>query len=448
MLKAVVKQTPRLWATTLLGLVVADTAASQALHEERFRTQLWATDQPVCILVYNPDREALKLPEPYTPPSVQEIYGPGVTENQLASLKTIPARLQPQRVQVGGNVALTVTYADGANEGFNDPTVGANRRTAFEFGMGVWAANLQGPATISVNATMTPRGGTAGAAVLASAAPAQYFMDFSNVPVADTYYPECLVEIISGKDPDDNTLDINADFNSDVDNATVLGNVDFYYGTDASPGADVDFVTVAIHELCHGLGFGDSFNNTGAFGVGNPAKPVIFDRFVVDSTGTPLITLSAAAGNVTGNNVFWSGPRGRYVYEVNFGRSGNVPLFAPTPYQGGSSVGHLDEATFNGAWELESPTNTGVVHVPDPLVLGVLQDIGHSLATSRYVDLNADGFEDGSCANPFNTFIEGRDGVPEFGALRLLPGNYRGAMLLQKRMSIHSSAGVATLGTP
>ena len=70
------------------------------------------------------------------------------------------------------------------------------------------------------------------------------------------------------------------------------------------------------------------------------------------------------------------------------------------------------------------------------------------MAASRYVDLNADGFEDGSSGNPFNTLNEGINAVPVNGALRLFPNNYRGAMFLNKAMTIHSSGGVATLGTP
>lgn len=432
-----------LMLATFAGMIIKP-ALAQSLGQNKFTTQLWSTSQPVCILVHNPKHEPLQLPEPYTPQSIRELYGPEITEDQLLSLKTLPQRLQPQKIWVGNNVVLAVTYGDGANEGFNDQTLGAARQRAFEFAMGVWADNLQGPATISINATMTPRGGTATAAVLASAAPAQFWRNFSNAPFKDTWYPECLVEIISGSDPDNNRLDINVDFNSDVDNATVLGNRDFYYGTDASPGTDFDFVTVTIHELCHGLGFISSFTSSGTYG----SFPNIFDRFLVDSTGTQLITKAASANNVTGNNVFWNGLRGRYMYNVNFGRTNNVPMFAPTPFEDGSSLSHLDEATFTGVWELQTPFISGVVHVPDEIVMGILQDIGYSLPTSRYVDLNADGFEDGSSANPFNTLKEGIDAVPENGALRLLPSNYRGAITLEKRMTVHSSGGVATLGTP
>lgn len=436
------------FVSALLVWMTLDPSPAHSQSPNKFTTQLWSTEQPVCILVHNPQHEALELPKPYTPLSVSELYGPNVSEDLLNSLQNLPRHLRPQKILVGDNVTITVTYADSANEGFNDPNLGAARQAAFVFGLGIWAANLQGPATISVNATMTPRGGTAMSALLASAAPAQYFRNFTNAPIRDTWYPECLVEIISGSDPDNNRLDINVDFNSDVDNATVLGNTDFYYGTDASPGTDVDFVTVTIHEVCHGLGFLDSFTNMGTFGFGTPSNPTVFDRFLVDSTGTLLINQTAAAGNVTGNNVFWSGLRGKYAYNFNFGNANNVPMFAPTPYQPSSSVGHLDEATFNGIWELQTPTNSGPAHVPDPILLGILEDIGHSLAASRYVDLNADGFEDGSSSHPFNTLSEGINAVPENGALRLLPNNYRGAILLNKKMTVHSSGGVANLGTP
>ncbi|NUM76188.1 hypothetical protein HUU40_17625 [candidate division KSB1 bacterium] len=420
-------------------------ALAQSSSQTKFTTQLWSTTQPVCILVHNPKHEPLLLPEPYIPQSVRELYGPDVTEDLLPSLKNLPQRLHPQRILVGDNVIFAVTYGDGANEGFNDQTLGAARRTAFEFAMGVWANNLQGPATISVNATMTPRGGTATSAVLASAAPANYWRNFRNEPLGDTWYPECLVEIISGSDPDNNRLDINVDFNSDVDNATVLGNRGFYYETDASPGTDIDFVTVTIHELCHGLGFSSSFTSMGTL---SSSYPTIFDRFLVDSTGTQLISKTASADNVTGNNVFWNGLRGKYMYNANFDRTNSVPMYAPTPYQGGSSLSHLDEDTFTGVWELQTPHSSGAVHVPDVIVMGILQDIGYSLPTSRYVDLNADGFEDGSSANPFNTLNEGINAVPENGALRLLPNNYRGPITLEKRMTVHSSGAVATLGMP
>jgi hypothetical protein len=259
------------------------TGAASHTHD-RIGFQLWSTTQPVCILVHNPDNEPIQLPEPYTPPTVSELFGKGVTEDHVNAM-------QATRIQVGENITFAVTFSDGQNEGFFDPVLGAARRSAFLFGAGVWAQYLQGPADISVMATMTPRGGTANRATLASAAPAGAFKNFANAPFTDTWYPEALVEIISGVDPDNTRLDINVDFNSDVDGTTVLGNRTFYYGTDGNPGNNFDFVTITIHELAHGLGFNSSFDSLGVFGAGTDF-PYIYDRFLVNGSNFPLITQS------------------------------------------------------------------------------------------------------------------------------------------------------------
>lgn len=401
------------------------------------KTQLWAQDQSVCILVYNPGHEPLQLPTPYTPPSISEMFGQGVTEEDL---------IANHAAAVGNNVTFSVAYGDDPNEGFNDSVLGSARRTAFQFAAGIWAAHLQGPASISIGATMTPRGGSATSAILASAAPAQFWRNFTHAPRSNTFYPEALTEIISGSDPDTNTLDINVDFNSDVDTIEVLGSRDWYYGTDASPGTDFDFVTVTIHELCHGLGFLSSFDSAGQFGLGSSGDPDIFDRFLVNGVGMVLLNLPTSPSNVTGNSVFWNGLRGRFAYNNDFGSPDNVPIFAPTPWKNGSSLSHLDESTFTGPWDLETPNYNEANHDPDTIVMGILQDIGYSLPMSRYVDRNASGFEDGSSANPFNTMLEGINSVPVGGHLRILLGTYPGALTIDKNMTLHSSGGTAILG--
>ena len=81
--------------------------------------------------------------------------------------------------------------------------------------------------------------------------------------MADTWYAAALANELSGGDVNGATSEIVAVMNSDVDNSTVLGAIDWYYGTDGnppetSPGSgkfDEDFVTVVLHEVGHGLGF-------------------------------------------------------------------------------------------------------------------------------------------------------------------------------------------------
>ncbi|MBN1352790.1 hypothetical protein JXJ21_25600 [candidate division KSB1 bacterium] len=429
---------------TALIALMSPLASGQS---EAVKPQLWNPGQAVDILVYNPDKEPLKLPEPFTPSTLSELYGPDVNENNLHTIKQDAGTLAPVFLSVGANITFAITYADDSNEGFNDPSLGQARRNAFQYGASIWAALIQGPATVSVQATMTPRGGSATAAVLASSSPGQYHSDFTRAPYANTFYAETLVEIITGSDPDANTFEINVDYNSDVDDPTVLGNMNWYYGTDADPGNDVDFVTVTAHELAHGLGFIASFRSDGSYGIGSNSYPVIYDRFLVNGAGTALISLPTSAINVTGNNVFWNGLRGSYAYRNDFGGTGRLPMYAPTTWEGGSSIHHIDEATFTGIWELQTPYNDDAVHKPDLILLGILQDIAHSLANSRYVDKNASGFEDGSSGHPFNTLNEGITNVPTGGSVRILPGSYNVQGIFTKKMKWHSSGGVAIIGT-
>jgi hypothetical protein len=138
--------------------------------------------------------------------------------------------------------------------------------------------------------------------------------------------------------------------------------------------------------------------------------------------------------------------KGRFAYNNFFGNLGNVPIFAPTPFQVGSSIAHLNEATFTGAWDLMTPNYNNANHNPDALVMGILQDIGYSLPYSRYVDDDASGFEDGSSANPFNTVIEGIDDVPTNGFVRIIPGTYPETMIVDRAMKLHSCGGTAVIG--
>ena len=421
-------------------LIELGTAIAQPSRVSSGRIPLWSTDAPVCILAVNRDDPGLELPAPHLSPTIPEILGPGQTELDLPGVGG-----QLNKMMVGANVTFSVLYADGVSEGFNDPTLGTQRRAAFEFALGVWSVRLQGPGTISVVAEMTPRGGTPTSAVLASAGAEQYWREFTNAPFATTFYPEALVEVISGSDPDLTTAEIGVDFNSDVDNGTVLGSCDWYYGTDATPtGCDIDFVTVTLHEVAHGLGFVSSGRSSGQFGIGNPSFPIIYDRFLVNGTGTPLLNI-AGASKMT-NPVFWAGAVGSWGHTNNFGGVGNAVIYAPSTFSGGSSISHLDESTYTGVWDLETPFHDEPTHDPDRVMFGVLEDIGWSRPESRYALDAASGFEDGSSANPFNTASESATAVPAGGSVRFLPGTFSETLLVDGKALLLESYGSAVIG--
>ncbi len=275
-------------------------------------------------------------------------------------------------------VPVQVIYADGADEGFNDPTLGALRRRAFEAAASVWSQRLPGTIPVRIKANFDPLGGSATLATLGQAGPAGFFASGNgfNPPLSNTFYVKGLANQFAGGDLDPTTPDIVAFFNSDVDNQTVLGDSDFYYGLDGRPPTDAngnakdsDFFAVVLHELGHGLGFTGLYNGSG---FSNDAISS-FDRYVaLGANGTLITSLGAAqrSAAVRSNNLFFVGPKTRTV------SSSGAKLYAPASFSGGSSIYHLDEDTYSGAEELMTPFATGNPHAPGPLNYAIFLDVG------------------------------------------------------------------------
>jgi len=233
-------------------------------------------------------------------------------------------------------VPINVVYGDDPGEGFNDPSLGAARRAAMEFAAAQWADTLAGNVPIVINAFMDPLGGSGSGALLASTRATTLHRDFGG-GLPGIWYGAALANEISGTDlngPD--TAEIEIHFNSDVDGPDVLGSISWYYGTDGQPGADVDMVSVTLHELGHGLNFFDTIDETsGDFSF---SAPSIFDlqlmRPGVGSVESMLSRERLAA--ITSGALFWDGP----AVLAAFG--GPAPLYAPYPFVPGSSISHWD----------------------------------------------------------------------------------------------------------
>ncbi len=279
-------------------------------------------------------------------------------------------------------VMVTVTYGDSAGEGFNDPTLGAARRNAFEAAASQWGQDLGGSVPVQINAFFNPQGGSSNSATLAFAGPETFFEDWNGTPQPNTFYAVALANQLADTDLDPGFVDITATFNSDVDGNVVLGNTHFYYGTDLQAGNDIDFYTVALHELCHGLGFVDTLNTNGAYFLGDPS---VYDLHLANGSaaGATLIssqTQSQRAAALISNALFFSGVNTR----AGNGNA-NARLYAPNPYEGGSSVSHLNEATFspppdgtapNATEELMTPFTSVNTHTVGPVLNGIMKDLG------------------------------------------------------------------------
>ncbi len=240
-------------------------------------------------------------------------------------------------------------------------------RDAFQRAVDIAASMISSPVTIRIDANWTPLE----PGVLGSAAAAGY-VRFLSGPIAHIWFPRALFDSLSGSDRNPGDPDIVANFNSDFTN--------WYLGTDgnAAPN-DYDLTTVVLHEIIHGLGFSDSFFALGNLGfVGILGSPFIYDLWVVDGSGAPLAALpdgSLSLGTaLTSGNLYFDGPG---TVESN---GGTLPrLYAPFPFESGSSIAHFDEATYPAghADSLMTPFLAMGEAIHDPgLATCVLSDIG------------------------------------------------------------------------
>ena len=285
---------------------------------------------------------------------------------------------------------IVVINNDGAGEGFNDPTaaapvggntgttVGAQRLIAFQHAADIWGGRLSSSVTIRVGAQFNPLTCTANSAILGSAGPNTVFNDFTGAPVASTWYAVALANALHGSDLDAGD-DINATFSSTIGTPGCLSSSGWYYGLDGNPpGNRIDFVSVLLHELGHGLGFLTFVDlASGAKIVGfNDAFMLNLEDHGASPADYPSMTDAqrVAASKDTGN-LHWTGANVRAASGVlTAGTVGDhVRMFAPNPAQPGSSVSHWDTALTPN--QLMEPSYTGPLHNP-VLELPLFQDIG------------------------------------------------------------------------
>jgi hypothetical protein len=262
----------------------------------------------------------------------------------------------------GGSAQIEVAYTGFTNEA----------RAAFSYAVDIWSSLLRSDVKIKIRAIFTTMSEPG---ALASAGATSYYRGSSiNAQFADLFYPVALAEKIAARDlNDEREFDIDVRFNSAAA---------WFYGLSGStPSTNYDFVTVAIHELCHGLGFADSFNTTESQGsYGLSGTPVIYDNFVEDNTGkrltnklfyaNPSPLLRAA---LTGNSLFFSGPL------TMRHTSGIRPqLYAPGTWDSGSSVSHLNESNTPQVDALMTPfvARGEAIHDPGKLTMSMLGDLG------------------------------------------------------------------------
>ncbi|MBT8245249.1 MAG: T9SS type A sorting domain-containing protein [Winogradskyella sp.] len=283
--------------------------------------------------------------------------------------------------------------------------LGSPERDAFQFAIDIWESLLDSDVPIRVNAAFNPPSDPEDNDTnLGSASPA-FYMEVPGLtnPNASVLYPGALFEKLTGQDSDGPTgesIDITCRFNSLKSN--------WYFGTDGNtPQNQLDFVSVVLHELGHGLGvagFGIEFpanSGTGnirrdasGFSVSESSNHVsVWDTYIeAQAPGFPITKelvideSEFADPSVVMFNAFRGGSNSTLSCNsplAVLANGGNEPrTYAPATFRPGSSYSHWDEAEFNNTPNaLMTPflNAAEAVHDPGNITLGFMEDMGWSL---------------------------------------------------------------------
>lgn len=327
---------------TLLGVLAAPAAA--------------ATSRAPTTPVVTGSVEAPGLtPVPAPPVADREQTGiAGVFAAALDSPTASPAFVAPD------NTDFVVDFAG---------SVDAASRDVVTTAAGIWSAVLDTSVPITVDVAMAPLD----PGYLGAAGPTTAHYGHAAFPEPDVLYPVALANQLAGQDLDPATHDIELVLSStQVWDKQVDGAV--------SPTGQ-SMLSVAVHELAHGLGHTSWVRSTATgwqvnFELEGVTAALAYDRRVTSENGSPITSMSSSAlGAAVTSPLVWAGDQGRAA------NAGTAPeLHSPPVFETGSSVGHLDEAGF-GAAVMTPFLALGEVHtrVPD-LTRAMLADTGWSVS--------------------------------------------------------------------
>jgi hypothetical protein len=267
-------------------------------------------------------------------------------------------------------------------------------KTAFQFAVDIWETELVSSVPIRVRADWRPlTSGVLGQAIWGSA-----HANFEGAQHLNTFYPVALAEKIAGVEINEITEpDIVASFNS---------NASWYFGTDGNtPSGKMDMVTIVLHEIAHGLGFTDTYDVEGEEGHvgllnGGMFVPFVFDLFVENGAGKNIFRefqspSSALGTELQSASIFFDSPLSVVAL------TGTRPkLYAPSTFDNGSSISHLDESTFNSPQDANRLMTPQIafaesIHDPGTVLLAMLSDMGWVSTSINHAPLKDTERKDG-----------------------------------------------------
>ena len=264
-------------------------------------------------------------------------------------------------------------------------TLGEARRRAFERVLCVFENRLRGEFTIRVDVRFRSFPGDSPTLItLATAAPC-HVAAVSQTGETGVGYPSALARAVFGEERIGglcDAYDVKMIFN---DRANI-----FHYGAGAAPRGTVDFAGVATHEIFHGLGFFDYVEPDGSLLVdtvqderGEESRTVtlssVYDLGMYSRADDDfLVNLTDAqrqAAITSGDGLLWGGAAGRRAAaskSSGVAADGKPRLYAPSDYEPGSSISHLDLSVHPD--DLLEPFHNNSADMT--LALALLEDMG------------------------------------------------------------------------
>ncbi len=214
--------------------------------------------------------------------------------------------------------------------------------------------------------------------------------NFPNAPVTNTLYVTTLANQLAGSETNVGEYDMDIYFNLFTP---------YYYGTGKPPSNKTDFISTAMHEMGHGLGFySDGYvdsNGKGSFGNipastfpiatsfpwhGQDSVPGIFDKYMVKTSGNHLTTCAAQNSTALGDSLkngalYFSGPLYANASHSNtpIRLSGGAGTFTI-----GVDLLHIHQSYANTIMSYYWGAGD-TVRIPAPWELGILKEIGWNL---------------------------------------------------------------------
>jgi hypothetical protein len=244
-------------------------------------------------------------------------------------------------------------------------------KTALQYAVDLWSVYLKLPQPLKINAVWND---TLKPSTLANCGATIFYQ-----VIPDPFYRQvALAEAMK----DSNYNGLNAELNMNVN----ANRTDWYWGTDGDPGSsETDFVSVALHEICHGLGFAGSMD-TAYINNDNVGKywspPIIYDKYTYDISSRRLIDLPNNSHHplldVLLTGVWFSGPNEQIGHSWDGLGFDAANLHTPNPWVDGSSYNHLSDSYNDSPADLmtHSIGTNHAVHQPGRTIRGIFQDLG------------------------------------------------------------------------